>query len=355
MIIEPSQHRSLQRKALRFSFGIVLGLAIANGFDWQLAYIMPILLAMLLSGPAITLRSGIMFTILIFAGGAVGITLTLTVIHFPLVCLLTVILLMFHIFYAANKGLPPLAVVMLIMGITAIPIVGMESNFVALTLVQLLVANGLIAVALAIFSFWLLPDISKPEAPAVPPNRNQKAVVSATISTLVMLPLVLVFYSFTLSGAILVFVFAAILAQTPDLQAGIKGSAALMIANSIGGIAAIIVYTLLIGFPEYLYFILIMAVATLLFAQKIFSVSPTAGLYSTAFTAVLLLVGNSVGEYSADATANFLKRIIQIGLAGLYIITAFYLLNRLFTMLGYRSKTPSAATETNVADDFTPA
>jgi len=343
------------RKIIRFSFGIILGLAIANGFDWQLAYIMPILLTMLLSGPAITLRSGILFTVLIFVGTGLGLLLTLTVINFPLVCLLTVILLMFHIFYAANQGLPPLAVVMLLMGITAIPIVGMESVFIALTLVQQLVINGLIAVALAIFSFWLLPNIDEPVTLKPEPDQNQKALVSASISTLVMLPLILIFYSFTLSGAILVFMFAAILAQTPNLQAGIKGSSALLVANSIGGLAAIMVYGLLIAFPEFLYFILFMLLVTLMFAQKIFSASPSAALYSTAFTAVLLLVGSSIGEYTGDATANFLKRILQIAIAGIYIVTAFYTLNRLFIMLGYRQRPMPAPSATKVVDDLTPA
>ena len=344
-----------RRKIIRFSFGVILGLAIANGFDWQLAYIMPILLTMLLSGPAITLRSGILFTALIFVGTGLGLLLTLTVINFPLVCLLTVVLLMFHIFYAANQGLPPLAVVMLLMGITAIPIVGMESVFIAQTLVQLLVLNGLIAVALAIFSFWLLPNIHEPVPPKPEPNQNQKALVSASISTLVMLPLIVIFYSFTLSGAILVFMFSAILAQTPNLQAGIKGSSALLIANSLGGIAAISIYGLLIGFPEYLYFILIMLLVTLLFAQKIFSTSPSAALYSTAFTAVLLLVGSSIGEYTGDATANFIKRILQIAMAGLYIVTAFYLLNRLFIMLGYRQRPEPTTSETDRVEDLSAA
>ena len=149
--------------------------------------------------------------------------------------------------------------------------------------------------------------------------------------------------------------FSAILAQTPDLQAGIKGSSALLLANCLGGVAAVAVYGLLIGFPEYLYFILIMLLVTLLFAQKIFSDSPTAALYSTAFTAVLLLVGSSIGEYTGDATANFLKRIVQIAIAALYIVTAFYTLNRLFIMLGYRKRPTPAATEANVVDDFSPA
>jgi hypothetical protein len=223
---------------------------------------------------------------------------------------------------------------MLLMGVTAIPLVGLQSIGLALIVVKGLITSGTIAVIFTIALFWLIPEVverkTSPKKVEV-----EKPLQSAVISTLVMLPLVIIFYTFSLTGGILIFVFAAILAQTPDLTAGLRSSTGLLIANALGGLFAIAIYNLLVIVPEFVFLLLLIFVVSLFFAQKIFSDDPYAALYSTAFTAVLLLIGNSMGVVSGSAAANFMARIFQIMAAATYIVSAFYILSRIS---GHRSR-----------------
>ncbi len=318
-----------QSKVTRLVLGIALGFGISQVAELPLAYLLPIFLSMLLTGPGINLKMGVGFIVVILLGSLLGMLLTVTVVHFPIVCLTVISLLMFHIFYASNKGLSPVLVVMLLIGVTAIPLVGLQSSALAWVIVKGLATGGTVAVILTMLLFWLIPEVEQVDQVAAVKPLMGSALESATVSTLVILPLVVVFYTFSLTGGILIFVFSAILAQTPDLTAGIRSSLGLLVANALGGVVAIMVYTMLVGVPEFIFMLLLISLITLLFAPRIFSADPKAALFSTAYTAVLLLVGNSLGDTSAGAAANFLTRILQIMIAAFYIISAFYVVSRL--------------------------
>lgn len=317
-------------KVVRLSLGITCGFGVSQIGNWQLSFLLPIFMSMLLAGPRINLTMGLGVIIMVLIGSMLGMLLTVTVVQLPLVCLVVISLIMFHIFYAGNKGLPPLLVVMLLLGATAIPLVGMQSSAMAWMMSKGLAIGGTLAVLLTMAFFWLIPEVDVSGAKAAVKTEVPDPLQSALISTLVILPLVVLFYTFSLTGGILIFMFSAILAQTPDLKSGIRGSAALLIANGFGGVIAIITYTLLTIVPEYVFLLLLIFIVSMLFAQKIFSFDPYAALYTTAFSAVLLLVGNSTGEYSGSATANFISRIIQLMIVAIYIISAFYIVSRLF-------------------------
>jgi hypothetical protein len=317
-------------KVVRLALGITFGFGVAQMGNWQMSFLLPIFMSMLLTGPRISLTMGVGFIIMILIGSMLGMALTVSVVQLPFVCLTVISLLMFHIFYAGNKGLSPLLVVMLLMGVTVIPLVGLESSGAAWMVVKGLAIGGTIAVILTIVFFWLIPEVQVHDAQAPVKPKIESPLRSAVISTLVIIPLVILFYTYSWTGGILIFVFAAILAQTPDLTSGVRGSGALLIANAFGGFFAIIVYSLIVIVPEFVFLLLLVFLVSVAFAQKIFSASPYAALYGTAFTAVLLLVGNSMGVVSGSAAENFIMRILQIMVAATYIVSAFYILSRLF-------------------------
>lgn len=242
-------------------------------------------------------------------------------------------------------------VVMLLMGITAIPLVGLSSSAAAILIVKGLSLCGSAAVVFTMLLFWLIPEVETIEK-AAQKESVESPLRSALISTLVILPLVIVFYTFSLINGILLFVFAAVLAQTPDLTAGMRSSAGLLIANALGGLFAMGIYTLLIAVPEFLFMFFLVLMVSLVFAQKIFSNDPYAGLYSTAFTAILLLVGNSLGDTSASAAVSFFVRIVQIIMAATYIVTAFYILSWLFGRTKEHVPGEGASAETSLVSEL---
>jgi hypothetical protein len=332
-------------KVVRLALGITFGFGVSQLGSWPMSFLLPIFMSMLLTGPRISLTMAAGFIVMILMGCVLGMALTTSVVQLPLVCLLVIPLLMFHIFYAGNKGLPPLLVVMLLMGVTAIPLVGLQSSGAAWLVVKGLAIDGTIAVILSMAFFWLIPVVESVDTQAAAKAKIESPLRSAVISTLVITPLVIMFYTYSWTGGILIFVFASILAQTPDLTSGIRGSVGLLIANAVGGIFAILVYSLILMVPEFVFLLLLIFIVASIFARKIFSDSPYAALFGTAFTAVLLLVGDSMGVISGSATENFIARIMQIMTAAMYIVSAFYILGRLSHLKGDSSEEISASPE----------
>lgn len=343
------------RKILRFVLAITTGFTVSQLINWQLSYLTPILLSMLMGGPNIDLRAGIGFIAVIIGGCLLGLVLSMTVVDYPLLCLLILGLLLLHIYAAGNRNLPPFAVIMLIMGVTVIPLIGIPSINLSWLLVEALAVSGVISVAIALFFFTLIPTEPDPVTPAAAAGGPQlTADQSALISTLVILPLVAYFYSYSVTSAIIVLIFAAILAQTVNLATTAKGAAVLVLANGLGGIAAIAVYNLLVFAPWWPFMVFLMAFTATIFAARIFSGKPTAPLYSSAFTAVLLLVGSSLSSETTDAAEKFLSRLTQIFLAGAYVVVAFTLLKHLSSYLRYERKQTTAppGPETSVVTDI---
>ena len=323
------------RKIIRFVLGVTTGFTIAQLIDWQLSYIMPILLSMLLSGSQINFKAGLLFFLVITGGCLFGFLLSLTVVNYPGVCILVFTVALLHIFLAANRGLSPFAVIMLMMGVTVIPLVGIPSVQLSVMIVEALVKCGFVAVGLAILFFSIIPSKEEVTQPVADPA-DKKALTneqSAIVSTLVILPLITIFYTFSITSSILILVFAAILAQNVNLTTTAKGGAALVIANAMGGVAAMILYQLLRITPEPVFMVPLMALAATVFAGKIFSNDPYAQLYSSAFTTVLLLVGSTLSSESGDAGEAFITRLVQVFLAAAYVVTSFYLLKRLANYL----------------------
>ena len=87
----------------------------------------------------------------------------------------------------------------------------------------------------------------------------------------------------------------------------------------------------------------LVALVSAVFAPRIFSDDPMAPLYSSAFSAVLLLVGSSVSSETKDATEVFLTRIFQLFLAAAYVAGSFALLKRAAIYLRLIAVTPTAA------------
>ena len=143
-----------------------------------------------------------------------------------------------------------------------------------------------------------------------------------------MLPLVALFFSLGLVDSILTLVFAAIFAQQPDLRSGLRGAAALVLANFAGGLAAVLVFGLFVGAPTFTFMIAMMLLVGLLFGKRIFSDRPSAGLYGTAISTLLIIAGGAVTSTGDATTLDVLQRVFQIGLAAAYLVVAFSLIDR---------------------------
>jgi uncharacterized membrane protein YccC len=322
-------------RALRLALTTTAAVAIAYTIDWPLSFITTIFVWGFLNtpNPRQTLREGVGNIIYIFLGTGLGVLLTLSLLNMPVVVLLVLLLLMLMIFYANNSGAPPFFVIWLLIGITLIPMMGFTSQALAIEIAKNITFGGIVAVCLVWLAYGLLPNPpgadEKLKAAVSPLPSPDERLRAAILSTMVSYPVVLLFFVFNISGAVIIMIFIAILSQQTNLGVGKKMGSALIMGNIFGGITAMFIYELLVMVPQFEFLLLLMFAGSLLFATANYSERPAAPLYGMAFSTVLLLIGTGTMPYGDEVDTKFVLRILQISIAVLYIVGAFKLLERL--------------------------
>jgi hypothetical protein len=323
-------------RVLRLGVGITLSAAVSLGIGWPLSFMTPVLATSLLASrtPCPTLAAGAMLVCVITIAGAVGLVVVAPLaLYYPLVCAVALGLLLFGIFRAGYGGASPFLILFLLVAVLLIPMIAQQSLTAAQEVTAGLIAGGAAAVGLTWVAYALFPDlpgtavataIAEGWAPD-PHDLEQRAAVT----TAVVYPVALLFYGFGLTGDLVVLVFIAILAQQPSLTAGRKAGGALILGNLAGGVAAMVFYELLVVAPSFGFFLTLTFLTVLVLGTKIFSDHRFAPIYPTVLSTLLLLVGGSVAPLGDDVEAKFQLRILQIGIAVVYVVGSLALIERL--------------------------
>jgi hypothetical protein len=322
------------RRVLRFGLGTTLasGLAYLIGFD--LPFLVPILVAMLLASPAPcpSLRKGLAFVVPVAAGAFLGVVLTRYFLTYPGIFLLIEFAVLYRIFFALAGGAAPLRMVWLLIAALVIPLMGQASIGLSIGVAWGLIKGTVIAILAVWLSFGMLPDLpAEPSAgsggldarPArqVPPPAARAAYARRAL--IVLFPVLLLFFSLSLYSSAVILVYVGLLSLLPSFAAGWKQGKGMVTGNLIGGLVAIVFYNLLTVYPEFPIFLLLSLVVGLYFGDIILSDRPIAPVIKTAFNAVMLLVGTSLMGSGSEAASNFYVRIAQVMLAVVYVAAAF--------------------------------
>jgi hypothetical protein len=158
------------------------------------------------------------------------------------------------------------------------------------------------------------------------PSARQR-FISALTKSMVVIPVVVMFFVFNWSGSMLVLFFIAILSMNPA-SANRKTSFAMILANLGGGLAAIVVFNLLTAATSFIYSGILTLLVGLLFAKGLFNHKPAAPLFGMAFSTFLLILGNVI-SLAGEAGDIVWARIFEIGVAMLYMVIAFRLIDRM--------------------------
>lgn len=321
------------RRVVRFALGATVSTGLAYLIGFELPFLVPILVAMLLGSPAPcpSLRAGIAFVAPVAVAAFLGVVLTRYVLQFALIFLLIEFLVLYHIFYALAGGAAPLRMVWMLIAAMLIPLMGQASIGLSVGVALGLVEGAMIAIGATWLSFGLLPDLSVPDtaltggldakpAKQIPPTEARAAFAGRALT--VLFPMLILFFVMGWTSQAVILLYAALLSLNPSFAAGWKQGKGMIAGNLIGGVTAIVFYQVLIVWPSISIFLLLTFVTGLVFAEVIFSDRPSAPLFKTAFNAVMLLVGMSVASTDADASSNFYTRIVQIMLAVVYVAAA---------------------------------
>jgi len=156
-------------------------------------------------------------------------------------------------------------------------------------------------------------------APA-PLDRKQRWY-AAFRAMIISYPVVCFFFIFQISEALLTMMFIALLSLMITAEKSVKLSAFLVISNGIGGLLAIVAYSILAIVPNIIFYSLFIGLVAIFMARKIYTVPEKAPIFATAFSTLLVLIGSTLMS-SGDIDSNTLIRIVQLVMIGVYMILA---------------------------------
>ena len=317
---------------LRYATGVTLAVALAFGIEWTLSALAPILAASFLGNrdtqPGLKMTLGILLAIAVIFG--LGLVLTLYLYPYPMVFLLLFSALLFRVYLAAASGKSAFVVLLYTMALLLLPLMGSSSSALAVTVAGGFLTSALVALLVVQVAHTVFPVPPSGVIPTPPPVPTHTEMVhSAWLSTAIVLPVALVCLVFSLTGAILPLIMIALLSQHTDFSMGAAGGKALIAANLGGGLVAVVFYQLLLINPSYLFVVTASFALALLFGRQLFSGKPTAPLYGSAFSTVLILIGTGTGAFGDEADSKFVARIVQILIAVCYLVAALSLLEHI--------------------------
>jgi len=318
---------------LRYAFGATIIMLVAMSLNYTLAYLTPVLALTFLAPGAKppTLKTTVLFLLIIAITCMTGIFFSRFFLDYPLVFMPLLILAIFHIYYTTSLQNMK---VWFIISLLVIPMISLQSaelgNIVAINLFL----NALLAISLVWLVYFIFPvkvsahDIKKSAAPAIAiPARIR--FISACKKILVIMPILISFFVFSLTDTLLVLVFVSLLSMNPAF-ANKKAGIALVMANVGGGLAAILAFNFLTVVPNLIFLGLLTLLFGLLFGEKLFSGKPVSALFGTAFSTFLLILGN-VTSITGEAGEIVWTRIFQLTIVVVYLVIAFFLADHFIT------------------------
>ncbi len=320
-------------RGVRFAVGVTVAVAISFGLNWPLYFLTPVLTAFFLSLPlpAPTLRQMFVGIVYVLAAFVLGLVFTLFLLPYPLVYVPALGLVLFHIYYFANRGGSVFLVLFCLLAVLILPMTGQAYEAMAVVIALYFAASAVLAIVLVFMSHGLFPD--PPVAHKVPGRAGFQsgyspvAALNALKSTIAILPLAMLFISFGWTSQLLILVFAAFFSLSPELSKGKQAALKSLTSTLIGGLGAIVFYYLIVAVPEFFFFVALMFLTTLLFGAGLYSNRPVAKYLSSAVTALIVLIASSIGA-QGSVTGELILRVMLIGAASAYIVAVFELFER---------------------------
>jgi len=330
-------------RILRLALGTSLSLWFSQAVGWQLSFIAPVITMLILGMPmpALKLKAGIAFTLVLTLSLYAGMLLVPTLLHQTAVGVLLLGLALYWSFYFTAKGGPAVLGTFATVGIALTVAVGSVSVGALLE-----VASSMsIATAVGVLFVWiahaLLPDSMAADAGPVAAGKKPEspkpdlttARWSAFRSLLIVMPVALIMlFSAASTAYVPVMLKVASMGQQATNEAARDAGSSLILSTIIGGVGAIIGWQILSIAPTLLIYTLAIGLAGLVIGPKIFQAAathPQAATWSYGYLTMLVILAPAVmdGIGGDPASLKFWDRIIMFVLTTIYAVVAVYVVD----------------------------
>lgn len=319
------------RRIGRIGFGVTLTFLIAMAFDWTLAYLAPCYVTPLLQAreaPSFMTAARVMiitFIIMLVFYLAAGFSE-----QFPTVFLLALIPGLYMTFRYSLRGGSTLVVLLLLIGFMLLPMVAKYSAQVTWDMAASFVGGIALALVVTAIMFTLFPSIPSEPAPAPKPLLPAAdADRQAWIMTVITASFTWAYFSFDWTN-VHTPLYIAIFIQQLNLAHSRVVTKAILGANIIAGLVAMVMYTLLVMAPSFMFLSTFSLTVILIFARLMTTGKPSAQIAGFALSSMLILLGSAISSPFDSGGDMFTDRLGELGAAALYTIAAMYVLETLF-------------------------
>ncbi|EKO3798948.1 DUF2955 domain-containing protein [Vibrio harveyi] len=312
-----------QRRILRFTIGVGLAVFLAAWINWQLAFVAPVFTAkFLVDKPNLHRETIYELLLALIATMGLGLLLSGGITQYPIVLLIAVGLMMAWGYYLFTDPKWNLFATILLIAVLMLPFMAINNPAISVVLASGLAISGAVSVAIfALVHIYLPEPDSEFAGYAAPPIGKEQRWQASFRAMLISFPVVCFFFVFQISEALLTMMFVALLSLMITSEKSVKLSAFLIISNGIGGILAILAFSILAIVPSIFFYTAFIALLAVLIGKKIYTVPEKAPIFATAFSTLLVLIGSTLMS-SGDIDSNTFIRIFQLVLVGTYMILA---------------------------------
>ncbi|AIV08942.1 DUF2955 domain-containing protein [Vibrio harveyi] len=312
-----------QRRILRFTIGVGLAVFLAAWINWQLAFVAPVFTAkFLVDKPNLHRETIYELLLALIATMGLGLLLSGGITQYPIVLLIAVGLMMAWGYYLFTDPKWNLFATILLIAVLMLPFMAINNPAISVVLASGLAISGAVSVAIfALVHIYLPEPDSEFAGYAAPPIGKEQRWHASFRAMLISFPVVCFFFVFQISEALLTMMFVALLSLMITSEKSVKLSAFLIVSNGIGGILAILAFSILAIVPSIFFYTAFIALLAVLIGKKIYTVPEKAPIFATAFSTLLVLIGSTLMS-SGDIDSNTFIRIFQLVLVGTYMILA---------------------------------
>ncbi len=332
---------------LRYVLGSTFIVIVTSLMGYDLAYLTAVLgLGYIAPGAKpLTFKQGVGFVFVLAVLTFLAVMFASAFQLYPMIYLPLLLLTLLWLYY--TDRLPMMVKLFALISIVLIPFLSIDSTAIGAFIATILVFNAFMAIILTQFIFMIFPLCKADEKflkqkAAAPKQSAQERYVYAVKILCILSPMIILYYLFQWSSSVLILTFVTILTVSPAF-ANPKVGLVMIVANTLGGLFGILAYKFLVMAPSFVFMILLTLLVGFVFAQKLFSDSKYAGIFGSAFSTFLLILG-SVTASDDEAGAKVWDRVIQIAMAVIYVVAAFGLLDRISKSRSNTSDNKSNAT-----------
>ncbi|MGI9262198.1 MAG: DUF2955 domain-containing protein [Woeseiaceae bacterium] len=327
-------HPVAARRILRLAFGTAIALWFSQAVAWDLSFVMPVLVSVLLSIPipAPRLKQGLGFILALALPVYAALLLLPFLYDYRAVGILLLIAACFWSFYYSAKGGSPVLGAFLTMGLAVLTAVGSDSIDAAIMVNKAIVINAIIAIMFVWLAHAFFPDLPLPRnsapRPAPPAPSRRLAIWSAWRSTVIVFPVMLFFLFYPGSASYLVVMIkVASMGQQVENDNSRAVGKSLLLSTIYGGIGAIIMWRVMSVWPSLIIYTLLIALGGLVMGRRVFqglAMHPQAGTWSYAFLTMIVIIAPAVMDSAGGgaAGAQFWDRLIMLLAATFYSVAA---------------------------------